>query len=371
MSIGEITLHLGMHKTGTTAIQRTLEHYDDGRVAYADLAVPGDATPNHGVALETIFRSDFENIPHHRRQGRTHSDIRAFRAMFRSRLEGELRRDRERLIISGEAIPRMSRADLEPMCELLAAHSQRITAVVYVRDPLGFCSSMFQQWCRTAVFRPPGSIPLPRYRRKFRKFIKMLGRQHVEFVRYDTNAMPGGSSVNDFAARLGIAEVPGPASGRNVGLSDDATRLLYLLGHHGAFDTENPQHRLALMEIAQLLRHGVGGPPFQLPAGYVGHRVKARDVAWIERTTGFDLAMPEPSPELEDLDATLRTISEPGIEQLRTLVATSGRGPRSQASATEMMLDLFDSVSGRARRKLWSIRATDRAARLRGVLRRG
>ncbi|MFZ5963767.1 hypothetical protein ACOXXX_12500 [Thalassococcus sp. BH17M4-6] len=40
-----VTLHIGMHKTGTSTIQRSLQGNDDGRSLFAPLAEPRTIPP--------------------------------------------------------------------------------------------------------------------------------------------------------------------------------------------------------------------------------------------------------------------------------------------------------------------------------------
>jgi len=43
-------VHGGLHKTGTTSIQSSLDHYNDGNAAYANLG-----HSNHSLFLKTLF----------------------------------------------------------------------------------------------------------------------------------------------------------------------------------------------------------------------------------------------------------------------------------------------------------------------------
>lgn len=364
MAIGEIILHVGMHKTGTTSIQRTFKGYDDGHIAYADLGIPGNMTPNHGPAIETIFRTDFENIPHHRRHGRRRPEIARFRDAFRQRLEAELLRDRDTMIISGEAIPRLRKAELASLRDLLSAHADKVTVLVYVREPQGFCASMFQQICRSGMFLEAGHLALPRYRRKFAKFIRLFGRKNVVFVLYDRASLIAGSSIDDFASRVGIKDIP-QVDSANIGLSGDATRLLYLLGMRSDLDFARLESKLALARILPMLQSGIKGDRFRLPAGCVNARVDPKDVAWMEKTTGFDLrARPTGGGRDVDLDHALRQISPDGVAQLRAILMAQGLVVSDDPE--EMILCLFRAHLGRSAVKSRVKRAYDRTAGLLG-----
>ena len=355
MPIGEIILHVGMHKTGTTSIQKAFDGYDDGQIAYANLQIPRNKTPNHGVAIETIFRADFENIPHHVGHGRSKSVIAGFRPQFRARLVQQLGLTRERLIISGEAMQRLRPDELTALQALLSAHSQRVTVLAYIREPHGFCSSMFQQHCKSATFLAPGKIPTPRYRKKFEKFIKVFGADNVRFVHYDPKTLVGGSSVDDFAAQTGIPKVPQRQSA-NQGLSTDATKCLYILGQDPRLNLQRLDARMTFLRLLDVLKSGMPGTSFRLPLDSVTKRVDPADIAWMEKTTGFALALPKPArQETTNLHQALQTLSPDGEAQLRTILSERRRPSSSNDSVPEMMYSLFElhrgTVGLRARAK--------------------
>ena len=358
MPIGEIVLHVGMHKTGTTSIQHALDGYDDGRIAYADLKIPRNRTPNHGVALETIFRSDFENTPHHRKFSRTPDVIRGFRAGFAARLDQQLALDRETLILCGEAIPRLKADELAALHAKLRTATERVTIYVYLRDPVGFCSSMFQQQCKSPVNMARPKVPGPGYRRKFQKFIDAFGATNVRFVLYDRDTLRDGSSVADFAMRLGIPNLP-QAARVNTGLSADATRCLYILRTACGIDFTQNDARIALRAVVKLLETGMTGPAFRLPEAAVASVVPAPDVAWVNDVSGASFIVPAGEMSAEALHDDLSRISETGQQQLTALVAATGQRPEPGAAPADLVRLLFAASLKSARGKAWLARIMD------------
>ena len=49
----EVLIHIGLHKTGTTAIQQSLKHYRDDTTRYAFF---GERFTNHSIIMKFIFR---------------------------------------------------------------------------------------------------------------------------------------------------------------------------------------------------------------------------------------------------------------------------------------------------------------------------
>ena len=359
MAIDEIILHIGMHKTGTTAIQEALVGYDDGRIAYADLRIWGDREPNHGNAIETLYRADFENIPLHRRLGRSRAQVAGYRALYRTRFERALAVDRQRLILSGEAIPRLRRAELETLRDTLLAHARRVTVIAYIREPVGFVSSMFQQRCRLGHLAPEDPLPLPRYRARFAKFRKVFGTQNVTFVKFERASLRGGSIVTDFAHRVGIT---GDLAARvsNERLSGDATRLLYLLLTRHAEECRRVDHVRPLSQTVRFLQDGVTGPAFVLPRPHIEARLKAGDIAWMERAAGFVLREEAPAaPLAQDLETDLARITPEGLDQLRAAMQAAGMRADPAATPADLMRQVYRHHCRRLRPEILARRAVD------------
>ena len=59
-----IWLHIGTHKTGSTALQRSLATYDDGTTRFARLG-----TPHHSAPMAILFRSRPEHNATLRQKG--------------------------------------------------------------------------------------------------------------------------------------------------------------------------------------------------------------------------------------------------------------------------------------------------------------
>lgn len=51
-----VYLHVGMHKTGSTAIQSAFSGFDDGKTKYADLGYQ-----NHSIPFCTAFSGDYQD----------------------------------------------------------------------------------------------------------------------------------------------------------------------------------------------------------------------------------------------------------------------------------------------------------------------
>ncbi|MBS1301597.1 hypothetical protein GZH79_04440 [Loktanella sp. SALINAS62] len=367
MAINEIILHIGMHKTGTTAIQRALDGYDDGKTAYGDLKIWGDRGPNHGNAIETLFRADFENIPYHRRHGRTKAHVAGYRLLYRRQFDRALSLDRAKLILSGEAIPRLRRAELEALRDELLLRARKVTVIAYVREPVSYLSSMFQQRCRLGHIEPGAALPMPRYRSKFAKFVRVFGADNVHFVKFDRTCLRNGSSVEDLAYRIDIRpDLPSGTS--NERLSADATRLLYLLLTRHSAECRKVNHVRPLSQTVHFLQDNVTGPAFALPTAHVYSQLDGDDVAWVEKIAGFTLqtdSIGHCDPSV-DLDTDLAVISPEGIGKLIAAMDQLGLRGNPDTQPSDLIAQVYRHFCRKSFLKLRARRAVDAFVSLSG-----
>ena len=80
----EVILHIGMHKTGSTSIQLSLNGYDDGETIYANLE-----NINHAFPIYTIFSANRYDY-HWKNLGFNLSEIDSKKEKYLNLLIGEL-----------------------------------------------------------------------------------------------------------------------------------------------------------------------------------------------------------------------------------------------------------------------------------------
>lgn len=184
-----------MHKTGSTSIQSSLQRYDDGVSFYARLG-----PVNHSVPVFGAFCSDPEKYHFWRKQGLKSSEIQSRRERYRERLARNLeRRNRKRLIISAEDASVLDSHGKDELMAFLRQFADTVTVVCYVRDPVEFAASSFQQNIRSGVRKVPNVIR-PRYRDRLERFREMVTRAQLIVRKFDSEAFEGGSVVRDFCA---------------------------------------------------------------------------------------------------------------------------------------------------------------------------
>jgi len=283
--MAKLILHIGMHKTGSSAIQSALAAASGHGFVYPQLAGP-PFKPHHTDALIELFASDRERLGEKKRLlGKTMSAS--------AEDEGRIARAATEagdgiVILSSEgAYSFLSAGDIVKLKRFAEKLFESVTVVAYVREPFSYISSNFQnriKSSRLSHFNPK----FPHYR-FFEKFDQVFGRENVHLWEYDRDSFPRGSVVEDFCARLGL-EAPASEEA-NVRLSRPAISAIYRLNRaaqKGRDDRRSfTKARTAI--IADFPHHE--WPKFRLSPRIVDGLIEANcaDMDWIEERTGRSL----------------------------------------------------------------------------------
>lgn len=310
-------LHIGMHKTGSTSIQTSLAGYDDGRLFTARLS-----DPNHSIPVYTAFARGYRTYHIWTGRGLTPAEIDAHRDTARQDIEAELsRQDRETVLISGEDIGMIDPEGQAALLDCLRRHVRDVRVICYLRDPLGYACSSFQQRVKAGLSRLPAKSP-PAYRKRLTVFLETLGRDALEVEAYDPARFAGDSVVHDFATRIGVD--PGVIRERraNVRLSLPATRLLFHFNRTSPLSTGEPALLRARQDLVTAVSRAYRGAEPLDPARFAPLADEA-DLGWLSEQFGIDMPRPDPAPPLgpyvdtlDRIDAgpLLGALKEAGVE---------------------------------------------------------
>lgn len=307
--MADLILHIGMPKTGTSALQ-------DGLAAQAaELAAQGVLFPTAEIGKRHGFlRLAFAEAgkPPHRSLVRAGVDPQSQGATFDASLErlaADVAANRpSRVVLSQETLFWAPTADTGAgLIARLATIFDRVSAVVYVRQPSrAYASAVRQQLKFAGQYRPPAFPPL----RQQLDLWDRLTKGRLQVRGYDRALLVNGDILDDFAVGvLGLAPLAGPRpTAVNESLSAEAAAILqdfqrrFLPGADGRDPWPKQRLRRALFEADRL------DPPPRAPdlhqslATVLDHG--ATDLLWLRECHGitfpaidYGAIRPMPLPE--------------------------------------------------------------------------
>lgn len=194
----EVILHIGSPKAGSSSIQASLRDFDDGETFYAPL---GDV--NHTFPIIASFLTDKSIIARNTKKIR---NVFKKKERILKRLKNQLsRKDRERIIISGEGIAhRLNDQEKQELIEFLCFNGASLKIIYYVRDPISFAKSIFQQQVKVN-----GRAKLPKNHKSYHKlrlnyFYKVIPKENIIVKKFDRDLLYKGCVVEDFASVVDI-----------------------------------------------------------------------------------------------------------------------------------------------------------------------
>ena len=282
-------IHMGMHKTGTTSVQVNLASAGDTE-NWKILKVGGK--PNMGLALYAMFATEPHKFHLFAKKGLGAEEVAAKGARYREKLRQEiLSCTADNIIISGEAACIIDREGIFAMRDFIKPLCDEVRIIGYVRPPLSFRISIFQQHLKYS----PCPLDFTRikvsYRKKFEKFDDAFGRENVSLRKFEPAMFPHGCIVADFCGQIGIEPPERNAIQRvNEGLSREACGILYAFRKYGPGIPKGKDYiRENNRIVAALL--AVRGTKFKVSNAILtdGMADLAKDLAWIENRLGEPL----------------------------------------------------------------------------------
>lgn len=208
--LNTVYLHIGFHKTGSSAIQKSIHGYDDGITATASFDVE-----NHSIPMFTIFSDSKYTYPIWIKEGCSKQDIIRLSESYELSLRKNLMRtDIENLIISGEDISGLDPHEKVKLISYLQNFTKKIKIIAYVRNPLDFAVSNSQEYIKSARYP---IIVGPNFRNKILPFIEVLPREDITIVNYDNLISEKSSVIQDFQNQLNIKKLNESVANKSLG----------------------------------------------------------------------------------------------------------------------------------------------------------
>ena len=343
-------LHIGMHKTGTSSIQRMIsENFDELRDRFGIASYRRHL--NHS-ALAPAFVDDLSQVRSNLAPGlEKPEDVHRQAVSAVEDLGESLARDRPpSLVLSGEGFSKLPETAVPRLKRFLEPHFDRVHVAIYVREPFSYANSAAAQRIKVGstfenliadtlihqeiyATHPDSSSVLPTYRYRIEKFVEAFGRDNVEIVPFARSALRGQDAVNDFFWRflaIESAELARQPERENEALAPAALHALEYLNREEPVLRDgwlNPARSQSLpAKLSALPRTG----RFSIPGfDYDAFAEIVRpDVEWLEAITGgaivFGLEPPPPAPppSAADLLAIATALNHQSVERDRQAVRT-------------------------------------------------
>lgn len=220
-----LILHIGMHKTGTTSIQRCYRNFDDGRRRYLDLG----PMPNHSIPIFSLYTESINDYDALQNQLLTTEQTGKALARWKNHLRHEFdTHDRSVYIMSGEDIGLLSDAGKAALIADMQQEVDNIRVIMYVRRPLSFVVSAVQERIKNgncAAITTPIAVG---YARRASAFQALLGRSSVEIYEYEKVSQSSNGVLDHFSQLLEL-HPPNTHAATNQRLNEPVVKLLFLL----------------------------------------------------------------------------------------------------------------------------------------------
>ena len=193
-----------MHKTGSTSLQQSLAQVKNP-IGWDYISVACGS--NMGGALYAMFATEPHRFYWFRRRGSTPGEVAEHGANLRLMLAAAIKASAaENMILSGEALTAIDKPGILALRDFLKPLCDEIRVIGYVRPPVGFKISFFQQLLKHhGVAFDLSSFRLKYYIR-FAKFDEVFGQTNVLLRKFDPASFKNQCVVTDFCNQIGIQE---------------------------------------------------------------------------------------------------------------------------------------------------------------------
>lgn len=299
---GTLYIHSGTHKTGTTSIQASLNGYEDEKLKYADLGAQ-----NHSVPIRRAFNV-IENMqgPVFADQNGSQGAFLKQRQAFRNRLTDQLSTTEKNVIISGEGIARLNAYELRDLENLCRPFVREFKVIIFLREPRGFATSMFQQ--RLKAMNARVTLNEDMYRWRITQFLKVFGSENVIFREFGETTLEGRSSIDAFCAIVGASAKKINGQNLNASMLHLTGKFLFSICNIHALRPRSPQLRAAwsafIDDLNQSLLALGESKKFTLPSEIADQLYSHADWEWAKANSGL-LLQPQDCSQVNQIPQDL------------------------------------------------------------------
>lgn len=300
-------LHIGVPKTGSTALQQSL-HAGHAALLARGVLYPAQMA-NHKFIVSAMM-DDPGRFDIHRLAGRPPQAVVAWndRQMQAFAAAQDAARPRA-LLLSSEHCLLLKPAELARLHDHLTGIARTVRVLAYVRHPLAHARSRIQESVKNGVKTLEQALARPlrlEFDSAIEDFATAFGRENVSVRAFPGDR--GGDVVADFLGWIGLGDLDLPVQRSNESLSHPALLLADALT--GIAPRFSPQRAARIAPLLARIR----GPKVALPPGMppMNAAKVAVYLAYFDKTWGVTLDPPPDSaaPAAAFTDETVRALAE-------------------------------------------------------------
>ena len=240
-------IHIGLHKTGSSAIQDFLNNYEDESNFYADLADEGNlGHRNHSVPFVGLFKNDYNQYKTFLDHELSDSEIQKIKKSWEKKLHLSLKKsisEKKNIFFSGEEIGNLRNDEASTMINFIKNYHDNILVIGYIRDPISYARSAFQQKLKSGLANIP-QVLNQKFVSKCNKFINILGAENVLVKEFSRKTLKNGNIIDDFADIFFLKNNADYAYSNNSSLSGNAIKILFTFNKY----IDNSSHSISHFE---------------------------------------------------------------------------------------------------------------------------
>lgn len=234
----EIFIHIGMHKTGSSSIQKSLqEGLNDEGYHYFQL---GEL--NHSGPLVNMFSKKPEKYHGNVKRGIKIEQIQQKRTELLESFKKQMENNADKIgILSAEDLCNFDREELENLRRFIKPNI-KINIIGYVRNPKDYIASAFQQLIKGGLSTFDLRRAYPNYT-KLENHRVVFGRENCSYVHFSKEDLLDPDVVIDFAKRVGIDIEKLSSIKINESISPLALKILFIYRQNSDYGTDSDSIR--------------------------------------------------------------------------------------------------------------------------------